>query len=72
MRTIVTKSCTVRFHDNEAIKARVFDRLISFYFHHGAFSGESIMQSDGPTIDAPTLLSEIADDIIKFQTEYTE
>ena len=72
MRTVVTKSRVVKFKDNEEIKAKVFSRLIAFYFHHEAFSGEQIQQSDEPVIDAPTLLSEIADDIIKFDVEYTE
>ena len=72
MKTVKTKNYTVKFSDNEGVKDKVFKRLIAFYLHHEAFSGEQIQQSDEPVIDAPTLLSEIADDIIKFDVEYTD
>jgi hypothetical protein len=51
----------------------IFDYLIeNYYKKYGQYSGEGIMQSDKPLIEAPDILSDIADDIIKFEVEYTD
>lgn len=62
---------TVSYEDSPEMHKKVFDHLIENYFKkHGSYCGESIMQSDDPQIYAPELLSEIADDIIKFEVDY--
>jgi len=71
MKTIKTDWCIVTCPDDEATKQAVFDKILSFYKEHEVFSGESIMQSD-IGMDAPELLSDIADDILKFKVEYTD
>jgi len=58
---------TVEFDDSQAAKEAVFNKILEFFIESESFCGESIMQSDYPLIYAPTLLSEIADDILKFK-----
>jgi len=61
---------TVEYDDSHDTKCKVFDRLIEFFIKHEAFDGECICQSDGLQIDAPVLLSEMADDIIQFNVDW--
>lgn len=65
-----TKHFTATFEDTPELRDAVFEKLIAFYAEHESYSGESIMQSDNPQIYAPVLLSEIADDLIKFKVDY--
>jgi hypothetical protein len=69
---IETDEFIVRFMSNDSTKEKVFTALIEWYKKHGAFSGESICQCDGPQIDATNILSEIADDIIAFDVEWKD
>ncbi len=62
----------VEYKDDNGTKEKIFDKLIEFYFEYEAFCGESICQSDAPQINAPELLSTIADDIIQFKTIWKE
>lgn len=72
MRKIETDDCVVKFDDNREVRDKVFEAVVKFFVEHEVFCGESIMQCDAPQIDGPELLSEIADDIIKFDVEYKE
>ena len=58
---------TVEFSNDAATKNAVFDRLIQFFISQGVFCGESIMQIDNAQIEAPLLLADIADNILKFK-----
>jgi hypothetical protein len=57
----------VSYEETDEIKQAVFDRVMKYFVKHEAFHGEVIMQMDDPIIDAPTVLADIADDIIKFK-----
>ena len=72
MVRIETKDYIVEYDDSVEIRNKVFIRLIEYYTQHQCFDGESIMQMDNPIIDAPVVLSDIADDIICFKTEWKE
>jgi len=52
-----------------AAKKMIVAKVMEFFLEHEAFDGETIMQCDGPLIEAPTVLSEIADEL-KFNVEY--
>lgn len=69
---IGTAEYVVTFDDSEAAKQAVFQRLLKFFTHHEAFSGESVMQCDGPQIEAAPLLAELADEIFKFDRTFKE
>ncbi len=69
---IETDEYIVTFADSAEVKDAVFTRLIEYFKKHEAFSGESICQSDGPTVDAINVLSDIADDIITFDVNWIE
>lgn len=43
----------------------VFNRLVEWCKKHGAWSGESIMQTDDPQIDAAPFLSDLVDEVLK-------
>lgn len=70
MKKIETGDFVCEYDDSESIKNAVFERVMEFFKTHESFSGEQIMQSDSPTIDAPNVLADIADDIIKFSVEW--
>lgn len=65
--TIKTKDCTATYKDDDATKQAVFDRVLEYFKKHEAFWGESIHQRDDPIMDAPSVMSDIADDILQFQ-----
>ena len=50
----------------ESDKDLISDKLIEYYTKN-CLTGESIMQDDDSIIEAPEVLSEIADEIIKFK-----
>lgn len=72
MPTIDQEFMRVTYLDDEATKQAVFDRVIAYFTENKAFSGEVIHRRDGATIDAPYVLANIADNIIRFQVEYKE
>lgn len=72
MPTIDQAFIRVTYNDDDATKQAVFDRVMAYFTEHQAFDGESINQRDNPIIDAPNVMSDIADDIIKFVVEYKE
>lgn len=69
---VILKDCVVVYDSSPKTRDAVFDRLIDWYFKHGSFNGESIIQCDDPSIDAPNILAEIADHIIKFDVRWDE
>ena len=69
MRTAETSDCVVTFPDDQATKDAVFERVVKFFLDHEVFSGESVMQCDAPQVEAPVLLSEIADDVLCFDVK---
>ncbi len=66
---IETENYIAEFNDSQEIKEKVFQKVLEYFKEHEAFSGESILQSDNPIIEAPHVMAEIADDIIKFKYE---
>lgn len=72
MPTIDQEFMRVTYLDDEATKQAVFDRVMAYFTKHQAFDGEGIHLRDSTTIDAPCVLADIADNIIKFQVEYKE
>lgn len=65
-----TEDFIIKFNDNKEIRDKVFDAVIKWCFEYELFSGECIHQCDSGQIEAPNLLSNIVDDIIKFDVEY--
>jgi len=70
MKTIKMEDMQVSYSDDSKTKDAVFKHLIDFYKKHKTFSGEELQQSDEPILEAPDVLSEIADNIIKFKVKY--
>lgn len=70
--TIEESDRTITFEDTPEVRNAVFERVLAYYKKHGVFHGESIHQMDNPIIDAPSVLSDIADDIIKFDVTYKD
>ena len=66
MRTIEGKDFTVTWEETSEMKEAVYKKVIQWIEEHHAFAGEVLCQSDECIIDAPNLLAEIVDDIIKF------
>jgi hypothetical protein len=66
-REIQVGGCTVSFEETEELKEKVYRTILGYYLDQEAFSGEAIMQCDEPIIEAPNLLSKIADDVFKFK-----
>lgn len=70
MKKIETSDFICKYDDSESVKNAVFERVMEFFKTHESFHGEQIMQSDSPLIDAPNVLADIADNIIKFNVEW--
>ena len=62
----------IEFNETNKLKEAVYKKILKWYFKHRKFCGDGIMQSDDTTIDAPELLSDIADDLFKFKIKYTK
>lgn len=58
------------YKDDEITKEKVFNRLFQWYLKHETFTGESIMQSDKPCMDAPVFLSELAEEVFEFKANW--
>ena len=67
-----TDDYIVEFEDSPELRDKVFEAVLSFYKKHESFCGEVIMQADDPIIEAPEVLSRIADNIIKFKVTCKE
>jgi hypothetical protein len=72
VRSIQMDGYTVEFNDSREMRDAVFESIVQFCQKHGSFAGESIMQRDDPQAEAPVLLSDICDDIIKFNECYED
>ncbi|MEO6305111.1 MAG: hypothetical protein ABIP51_18275 [Bacteroidia bacterium] len=57
----------VSFEETAELKEQVYQKVLEWFIEQGHFSGEGIMQADDPIINAPVLLSDIADDLFKFK-----
>ena len=47
----------------------IADKIIEWCIKYNVSCGECLIQSDDPTIEAPVLISEIIDDILKFDSD---
>ena len=72
MPIIETDDVIAKYSDSDQIKQAVFDRVLQYFKDFEAFQGETIHQSDDPIIYAPNVLSDIADDILKFKVTYKD
>ncbi len=73
MRSVIeTGDFKVSFEDTPEVHREVYLKVLHFFKDQEAFSGEAVMQNDGPQINGPELLAELADDIYKFDVEYIE
>lgn len=70
MTTIRTTNYTVEYEDTDDLRRQVFEAVLDFYIQLEAFHGEVIQQSDNCIIEAPSVLSGIADDLFKFKVQY--
>ncbi len=61
----------VTYEITEEKKNLIVKRLIDYYSKNCYF-GEAIHQDDDSIIDAPSVLADIADDIIKFKVQEEE
>lgn len=62
----------VEYEDTQEIRDAVFGRVMEYFNEYECYSGEIIHQSDNPQIHAPSVMSDIADEIIKFQYIYED
>jgi hypothetical protein len=74
MKTITDKAgWKVTYDDSPKLHKAVFDKLMKdFFLKHQAYLGESITQCDDPQIEAPQILANLADKIIKFKVKYND
>lgn len=72
MVCVILKDSVITYDDSPKVRDAVFDKLIAWYFKHQSFEGKSIVQCDDPAMDAPNILADLADDIIKFDVKEYE
>jgi hypothetical protein len=63
---------SITYDDSQEAKEKLFIMMLEFFKKHNAYSGESIHQCDAPQIAAPTVLSDVAEKIFKFDVKYKE
>ncbi len=51
------------YHDDQATRDAVFEKVLQFFIDQQSFSGESVFQHDGVAIDSPVMLGELADNV---------
>ena len=66
------KWANISYEDTDEIKQQVFDAVVEFCKKYDAFCGETICQCDTPSLEAPNLLANIVDDIIKFNVVWKD
>ena len=66
---IETKDFIAEYNETEELKTAVFEKVLDYFKEHEAFCGESILQMDNPVIEAPHVMADIADNVIKFKYE---
>ena len=69
-RAIYNDEAVVLYSSSQEIKDKVFNALIEWYHKHECYCGETLQQLDDLILDAPNILSEIADDIIQFKVNW--
>lgn len=62
----------ISFDETEEKKQAVYEAVLNYYEKYKRFLGEEIMQDDNAQIYAPYILSNISDDILKFEFENKE
>lgn len=62
----------VEYNDSKEIKNLVFDKLMEYFNKYEVYSGETIMQCDELHMEVPEVLSDIADNIIKFNVKFND
>jgi len=72
MATQKINDVTITYKDDQATKEAVFKKVVDWFMDQETFSGESLMQSDAPQLEAPVLLSDLADDILQFKVVWDE
>lgn len=72
MAVIETDDLVAEYEDTPEIRDAVFERVLAYFKEFESFRGESIFQSDDPTIYAPHVLADIADDILQFKVRYKD
>lgn len=58
------------YDDSQAAKDRIFTMLLAWFKEYSAYDGETICQCDDPQIDAPNILSDVAEKGFKFDPEF--
>ena len=66
-----TENATITYEDTPEIRDKVFQMVLDFFLDYEAFSGESVVQNDEPTINAASVLGDIAD-FLKFKVKWKD
>ncbi len=66
--TIFDGSNKVEYNDTLLAQNRMLAKIIDYCKRNNCCSGESLMQDDDCILEAPKLLSDIIDNILKFKT----
>ena len=62
----------VKVSITEEKKDAIIERLLKFCKEEQCVSGETLCQSDSCLIEAPNVLCDMIDDIMKFESEWVE
>lgn len=63
--SVVVNGTTYRIKRSAEIDADIVDKLISWYKSVGCMYGECLMQDDEAVIQAPEILSDILDEMLR-------
>lgn len=60
----------VKYKDDEATMKEVYERMLKWFVRNDAYSGEIIWESDNCMERAPEILTELAEEVFKFDVSY--
>lgn len=72
MKTEEHEDCQLTYDDSPEAHKRIYDMMLKWFKEMGRFSGDSIHQSDECDIQAPYILTDVAEEGFRFETTYPE
>jgi len=72
MKKVETADYILEYDTDPERILEIFEKLLDFFIKNEVFLQEDIMQADEVIMDAPKLLSDIAENVFKFELTWKE
>ena len=72
MREYIGENYSTSYDDSERAKEKLYNEVVNFFLEYEVFDGESIYQCDRVQEPILELVSDIAENILKFKTKWRD